>query len=346
MNLSGSDRSDSSLVMHVLGRASLVLTFAALTTAGLPSSVAHAAGVPPAQATPVQREQAQARFLRGKERYAKKDYDTAVTELRSSLDIVASPNTRLYVGRALREMGRIVEAYVEFGRTEVEAKELMRDDARYEKAGQAAREERLQLEPKLGFVNVDIQHYEDTTTLKVGGDEVRRGGWNEPIPVLPGGADIVVETPGRAPIQRHIEIKATERQSIAIDAAEGAPVTAPAPPVVVETTPNAGLRNVAYIAGGAAVVGLGLFAFFGLKANSTYDDLDTACSGRPCPAGHDSEIAEGKTQQTVANIGLAVFVVGAAAAVTLWVVSSPKKKTATSASAVLGPGFVGLRGAF
>lgn len=46
--------------------------------------------------------------------------------MNASLDIVASPNTRLYIGRCLRDMGRTVEAYVELGRAAVEAKEHLK----------------------------------------------------------------------------------------------------------------------------------------------------------------------------------------------------------------------------
>jgi hypothetical protein len=105
------------------------------------------------------------------------------------------------------------------------------------------------------------------------------------------------------------------------------------------------MRNIAYVAGGAAVVGLGIFAFFGLKANSTYSDLEQACNEGPCPPGHDGQISEGRSQQTIANVGLAIFAIGAATGVTLWVLSTPKSKTA-SARVDVGPSFVGLRGAF
>ncbi len=314
------------------------------------SSLALAAGVAPGQATAVQREQAQSRFLRGRERFTKGDHAGALTEFNASLDIVASPNTRLFVGRCLREMGRLVEAYVELGRTEIEAKELAKDDPRYEKAGQSAREERGKLEPRLGFVQVEIANAEPTTLLKVGNDEVRPGGWNEPIPVMPGNAEIVATTEGRAPVQRTIEIKANERKRVSLDTAEGAPIAGAEATPVPSTPPSSSshpLRSAAYVAGGAAIVGLGLFTVFGIMSNGTYSDLETACPNGPCPPGHAADVSVGKTQQTVANVGLAVFAIGAAAGVTLWVVSSPKSKSqGPSARATASPSFVGVQGVF
>src|ERR1700730_10725219 len=86
----------------------------------LQGTPARADGVTPATATPVQREQAQARFLRGKELMGKRRYEEALAELRASREIVASPNARLEVARCLLAMGNAVAAYAEFGRTAIE----------------------------------------------------------------------------------------------------------------------------------------------------------------------------------------------------------------------------------
>src|ERR1700692_406027 len=85
---------------------------------------AVADGVLPPAATPVQRAHAQARFLRGRDLLARKQYADALGELRASHDIVASPNTRLEIARCLLDMEKTIEAYAEFGRAAIEAKEL------------------------------------------------------------------------------------------------------------------------------------------------------------------------------------------------------------------------------
>ena len=331
-------------------RGSLVIATIALVLAA--GSPAYAAGVAPASATPVQREQAQSRFLKGRDLYSAGKYEAALVELNASLDIVASPNTRLYVGRCLRDMGRTVAAYAELGRAAVEAKELLHDDARYEKAAQAANEERAQLAPKLAFVEVRVAHASSATTLKVANDEVRRGGWEEPVPVMPGTAEVLVETPGHAPVREQVQVAAGERKSVTIDAAADAPaaVTSAAAPAPEESDDSrAKLRPFVYVAGGVAVAGLATFLVAGAMANGTYSDLKDACGAGPCPPGHADDISSGNTQQTIANVGLVVFVVAAAATVTLFVVSSPKKDApanAVTARVTAGPSFVGLQGAF
>jgi hypothetical protein len=327
----------------------LVLAGLGLAAALFATSPAVAAGVAPAQATKDQREQAQSHFLKGREKFGKGQFDAALVEFTASHDIVASPNTRLYVGRCQRELGKLTAAYIEFGRTEAEAKELARDDPKYEKAGEAAREERTKLEPLLGFITLDVSHSESTTTLKVGGEEIRQEQWKEPIPVMPGTAEIVVETPSRAPVRRTVDVAAAERKSVSIDAAESTRVATapPPPPPPAKPAESNGLRTFVPVTGGVAIVGLAMFTFFGLKSNSTYSNLQSACNNGPCPPGHESDISDGRTQQTLANVGLAVFVVGAAATVTLWVLGRPDSKSAApSAALAAGPSFVGLRGGF
>ncbi|MBX3208097.1 MAG: tetratricopeptide repeat protein [Labilithrix sp.] len=337
-----------------LRRASLVFLLA-LGLVSVAPSTTYAAGVSPAAATPVQREQAQRRFLKGRELYGAKKYEAALTELRASLDIVASPNTRLYIGRCLRDMGRAVAAYVELGRAAVEAKELVHEDARYEQAASAAASERAALEPKLAFVEVAVTRAGPETTLRVGGDEVRRGGWAEPVPVAPGRVDVVIETPGRAPIEQSLDVRAGERKEVAIDAGAEAPASeAPSPaaapdrPAESKSDDVRGLmRPLAFATAGVAVAGLATFVVAGAMANGTYSDLEKACGNGPCSPGREGDVSTGQTQQTLANVGLGVFAAFAATSVTLFVLGSPKKDaTGATARVTAGPSMLTLQGGF
>src|SRR5438045_289387 len=107
---------------------SRLLAVSLAVAVGTTPLVVHAVGVEPSKATSIQIEQARTRFLKGKTLFAQKKYDEALVEFRASLEIVNSPNTSLYVARTLREKGNLVEAYVEFGRTEVAANELSVED--------------------------------------------------------------------------------------------------------------------------------------------------------------------------------------------------------------------------
>jgi hypothetical protein len=181
-------------------RSRLVLSAAFVALVASVSLPASADGVMPAAATPVQREQAQARFARGKELLGKKQYDAALAEFRASHEIVGSPNTRLELARCLRAMGRMVAAYAELGRAAVEAKELVGQDNRYQRAFDSASTERAEIEPQLGFVALTIQNPTDDTKVTVGGEEIRRAAWGEPAPAVAGSTEVIVETPGHAPL--------------------------------------------------------------------------------------------------------------------------------------------------
>jgi hypothetical protein len=310
-----------------------------------------AGGVLPEAATPVQREQAQARFIRGRDLLTKQQYDQALAEFRASHDIVASPNTRLEIARCLRGMGKLVSAYAELGRAAVEAKEQLPQDNRYQRAYDSAVAERAEIAPKLGFVSLTIQNATDDTKVTVGGEEIQRAAWTEPAPVAPSATDVVVATPGHEAVVKSITLTAGQKMALTIDASSGAPVgdasATPAPPVDASaSSAHSSLRTWAYVAGGVGVAGFAVAGILGAMAQSTYNDLNGACHSGPCPPDKSGEISSGKTQETVSNVGLVVGILGVAAGATLFVVSLPRSAAAPSSAMVLGPGWAGVRGTF
>ncbi len=329
----------------------------ALATALLtldPSSV-FAAGVTPNDATPVQREEAQNRFAHGRDLYAAKKFDEAHDEFEKSYAIVASPNALFFLARSDRERGKLVAAYVEYGRTAAEAKEHAADDPRYAKTAEAATEERDAIAPQLGFVTIAVDRATPETSVTIGGEKLGKAAWGEALPVMPGTSDVVIITPGKPNVHQMITVAAGDRKTLALDAGPdvATPQAKAAPealqPAHVQTpeeeaASRAKLRTFAYGAAVAGGVGFVTFAVFGLMSNATYNDLQNQCHG-PCPAGYGaSEVSKGKTQQTVADIGLAVGLVGAAATVGLFVMSLPTKSE--NVSLVAGPTWMGLKGEF
>lgn len=327
----------------------LKLAAALLAATLCAAAPATAAGTDPLSASKIQLEQANARFSRGRQLFDRKKFDEALVEFRASHDIVASPNARLFMARCLKELGRIVEAYVELGRTAIEGKELASQDARYVKAAESASSERAELESKIGFIAVTVEHATPETKLKVGNEELRRAAWNEQTPVVPGTTELVVETPGRKAVSKTVTVAAGQHTSVSVDAKPDEPAAVREP--VVETKPvevSSGgslLRPLAYVAGGIGIVGVATFVIAGAAANSTFNTLNTDCHG-PCPPSKANDISSGKTQQTIANVGLAVGIVGLAAGTTLFVLSlsSKKKDAAPVTSLVLTPAFIGVRG--
>jgi len=336
-------------------RASLAVSIVALALAFTAvASPVLASGVTPKDATPVQREEAQTRFGRARDLYTAKKLDEAHDEFEKSYAIVASPNALLFVARCDRDRGSLVAAYAEYGRTAAEAKEHASDDPRYAKTAEAANDERDALTPQLGFVTIAVERATPETTVTIGGETFGRAEWGEPVPVMPGASDVTIATPGKPSAHQSLTLVAGERKMLSLDAGpEVARAMAEAPhdapqshgPTSAEDAASRGkMRSFAYGAAVVGGVGLVTFAVFGLMTNATYNDLQSQCHG-PCPAGvGGSDVSKGKTQQAVADIGLAVGVVGTATAVTLLVLSLPTKSE--SVALVAGPTWVGARGEF
>jgi hypothetical protein len=109
------------------------------------------------------------------------------------------------------------------------------------------------------------------------------------------------------------------------------------------------LRTWAYVAGGVGVAGLATFGIFGAMSNSAYNSLDSSCPNHACPPGKQSDVDAGKRDQTIANVGLVVGVVGLGAGVTLFIVSGHGKQEKAGSEAMrvaVGPGSVGVDGRF
>lgn len=326
---------------------------AVLVTGTSISASALAAGVDPASATAVQREQAQALFGKGKKLYDAGKYAEALVEFRGSIEIVQSPNTRLYVARTLREMGRLVEAYAELGRTAAEAKEHEHEDGRYGKAAQAALAERAELGKKLGFVRLAIQGASDDSKLVVGGNEVVRAGWVEPVPTMPGTVEVTLTT-GTSEVKRTATVAAGQTVDVALDVGTSTVVAPPPPPPPAsETGGGMPIWRPIWIGGyGVGVVGLVMFAVAGSMSTGTFNDVKAACPSAPCPPSQASLVARGQREQTIANVGLVIGLVGVALGTTFLVLDLTSKKksqdpgTPPAAQLLIGPASLGFRATF
>jgi hypothetical protein len=229
----------------------------------------------------------------------------------------------------------------------VEAKELVGQDNRYQRAYDAAAAERADIEPQLGFVSMTIVNAADDSLVRVNGEELRRAAWGEAAPVTAGNTEIVVQTPGRPPVTRTLTIAAGQKAQVTIDArSNDAPVAPPTAPTETAGASDGGksLRTGAFVAGGVGAVGLITAVVAGVMAQSTYGDLGTACHNGPCPAGKADEISSGRTQETIANVGIVVGALGlATGGVLFYLAGKAAGPSGNSAALVVGPGSLALR---
>jgi hypothetical protein len=350
------------------GRCSVVA--GVLACAMLVASVAQAAGVSPKDATPAQTKDATAHFAAGKKAADAQDWERAVTELQSSLDIIDSPNARLVLARALRDAGKTSDAWTEYGRTIDDAVKLDDAGGHYGPAMGSAQIERGELEAKLAFVMVILEKAPPDATLKVAGRVVPSKEWSAPILVPAGAVDVVLtDATGKELGRRTVAVAVGAKTPVDMDAPPPAPPApvAPATPSAddippsdkpnqadtapVATSPGGSrlLRPYSYVAGGVGAAGFIVFGIFGAMEKSTYSGLQSACPGNTCPPSQSGNISSGKTQELVANVGLGVGVVGIAAGATLFILSfgggkSAASPQAASTSLLLSPTFIGVRG--
>jgi hypothetical protein len=313
---------------------------------------ASASGVAPGDASAVQKKEAMEHFSAGKQAIEAKNWERAVLELRSSLDIIDSPNARLELARALRDSGSLGEAWAEYTVTIDGATRLAATEERYTKTADAAKSEQAEIEPKLAFVTVSVLHAPADAVLKVGGRVIPSAQWTAPAVVPPGAVDVVLsDASGKEIARQTVNAPGGQKTAATLDAqpppppVEPKPEPTPEPPPVVTPSPRSSLRTYSYVAGGVGAAGLVMFTIFGVMDNSTYSDLQSACSHNVCPPGKQGEIDSGRTQQTLANVGLVIGGVGLAAGATLFVLSLSSKPAAEGTAAlVAGPGYFGVRG--
>jgi hypothetical protein len=343
----------------------LLLAGCALTGVLAASSVGHATGASPIDASAAQKKEATDHFMIGRRALAAKDWGKAISELRASLQVVDSPNAHLELARALRDSGELGEAWVEYWRAAETATRLAPKDERYAKTADVATSEREEVAAKLAFVDVSVANAAADMTLRVGGRIVSPEDSGAPVVVSPGPVDVVVlNSAGVELARRTVNAVIGQTTAVALDAqpppsapAAGNPPPdtseedksaseerpQPSPPPAPAPADRTKLRPLAYVAGGLGVAGFATFAVFGSLSNSTYDDLKTACP-HGCPPGKQSEIDRGIAQQTAANIGLGVGIAGLVAGATIFFLTRSPDVPGAATAVVVAPGYLGVRG--
>lgn len=304
------------------------------------------AGVPVAEATEQQTADARDAYVEAKEAYDAGDLETALTRFRASYDIVASPNSHLMVAKCLMALGRQAEAYREVKLALPEAEAAASFDDKYLRTAEDAKKHLETLRAAVGFVTIRIAG-------DVGGDVTVNGvsvaTLTEPVVVDPGEIEVVLEgAQGR--ITRRVTVGGGGTALVELGADPA--VDDPADPVVAapeEPDDDDGLDTpviIGFVAAGIGVTGMALFGVFGALTSSQFSDLETACAGGVCPEGTQEDIDAGQTFQIVANTSLIVGVTGLIAGAALIAIPLAGGDDDDTTALVVGPGQLGIRGAF
>ncbi|MGE0323594.1 MAG: hypothetical protein AB7K71_11255 [Polyangiaceae bacterium] len=343
-------------------------------------SSARADGVSPEQANADERTQAQQAYSAGVEHYEAKRFAQAAKSFLASLEVVASPNARLMYARALRESGETEMAFEQMAQTQRDAAHLAERIPKYAGTAESAEAELRDLRSKVASVSIEVT---GGTALEVwvGQRKVPQTLWRG-VAVKPGLVHVVARLPGGRRAWRPVQIQVGDAKTVELDltsaeegpasivpwetAGKGAPRSStasndPAPEVAAdhELDPRGDkppYREFSYIAAGVGGVGLITFGVAGLMSQSTHSQLESDCADNACPAGSADLIDRGKREQTIANIGLGVGLVGLGAAAVLYFMDQQSGSSASSGRrhpavrlarrVTMSPGFVGYEGNF
>jgi hypothetical protein len=273
---------------------------------------------------------AQLRFQRGRELFVAQDHRRALEEFRAANQLVASPNTRLYIARCLRELGQWAESFVEFQRAAAEAADRAQSEPRYGATRDAARQELEQVRPRIGSLTLRAPHAPDGLEVRVGDTLVSAATFDVAMPTNPGPLEIRATAPGRLPFRQQALVQAGASTELSVELrvdpsyvppaarsasepdprsgesrAQGPSGPSVSPPRLVRVSEGGGVRIGGFVVSALGLGGLGAFVGFGTLASSRFTDLATVCAPMGgCGPELEGQLQEGIQYQTFANISL------------------------------------------
>jgi hypothetical protein len=194
-----------------------------------------------------------------------------------------------------------------------------------------ARERAAALKPKLVYWKLHLAGVAPTgLTLRIDDRAVSNAVLDAELPVDPGLHRVKVAAPGKVEHETEVRIETTTPMTpvelpALLDAPQEAPPPAlapkteplPPPPVVPEAE-RPWQKPTALVAGGVALVALGVGTAFGLKASSQWSDAKATCNGNVCDKAGYAGWQDSRSSATVSTVFFTTGVVVATAAVVLW----------------------------
>jgi hypothetical protein len=121
-----------------------------------------------------------------------------------------------------------------------------------------------------------------------------------------------------ATIRKTVDVKGGGEVTVAMEKPRAEGPVEPVQPEVKTQPPEEGgglgtKTVIGIVAGGVGVASIVTFAIFGAMSSSEYSKLQDECGSGGCAPSDSSKADKGKTYQTVANVTLAVGIVGVAA---------------------------------
>jgi hypothetical protein len=162
-----------------------------------------------AAASPPKEAVALRRFIEGRQAFEAGRFEEALAAFQASIELQPSPNSRLYIGRCYRALGRTASAYTSFRLAAREAEDRLKatGERRYTATRATALGEAAEIEPKVPHVTLAVPaQAPGQLAITVDGDELPSSAWGVAIELDPGRHDIAATGPRLRPFAAAVEL--------------------------------------------------------------------------------------------------------------------------------------------
>ena len=149
------------------------------------------------------------RFDAGRKAYEAGQFEEALIAFKKSLELLPSPNTRLYIGRCYRALGKTAAAYtaLRLAGREAQDRQNLSGEKRYAATHDTANQEAADLEPKVPRLTVAVPVGAPAgLSITVDGRELPRAVWGVARETDPGNVVIEAAGPRLYPFKRTVAL--------------------------------------------------------------------------------------------------------------------------------------------
>ena len=321
-----------------------------------------AAQAPPAGSTAV----AEVLFQQARELFKQQQYAEACPRFAESQRLEPKLGTLLNLAVCHEKLGKIATAWAEY----TSAATVARRENRKERED-FARDQVAALEPRITHIRLQIAAPAADLIVSLDDQPLDHAALNVPLPIDPGTHRVTATARGKIPWSTTIEAPSTRAEiPVMIPALEPTPppiATAPAPPAPVVITPAPVMlpsppvteiappparndnRYIAYAGFGVGAAGVLVGVITGGITLAQAGTIREACHDNVCAATQTDAISSATTIANVSNVSFVIAGLGVGVGVVAVLVSQSRAtpmKPAVAVTPILGPGIIGLRGAF
>lgn len=264
---------------------------------------------------PQDRATARQLALEGYEALHAGEYAVAVDRLQRADQLVHAPTIKLDLARSHVGLGHLVEAHELY-------QQILREGVApgsppsWQKAVASARQEVVQLEPRLAWLNVRVEGPRKPR-VKLDGTELPAASLGAKRAVDPGKMELSAEADGFLPLRQTVQVGEGESRDVRLVLLPD-PARPPERALKPATTPAPADRAPSHVGGAAAYTAYGVGAA-GLLLGGTSSvlmfaarrELEGECVHGHCPESAAHDLARYHTYGTLTAVGLAVGIAGA-----------------------------------